>query len=870
MALRSVNLDDRRFAELVESAIARAKQSCPEWTDMSVGDPGRTLLELFAYLTEVMIYRLNRLPEKAYIEFLRLLGVQLYPPAAAFTDVEFTLKKARDKAVRIPKGTRIGAEREGAAGDAVVFVTAAAIEIEPGELVARARAYHCESIEAELAGTGSGAPGQTVTLRRPPVVAPTVDGVELIVAVEIAEDEIDESAVVRRHTDKTYRVWEERDSFSECNENDCVFVIDRVGGVITFAPALREPAVHGGLVETPTRLAAAPGEGREIRVWYFTGGGAHGNVPAGSLTKIKDPVPGVVLQASNPTAATGGGSAETLEHALLRGPQDLHSLHRAVTAADFEALALRQTSVISRARAYTKHRLWRYAPRGMVEVVCIPSVPPESYGAGPITAANLHSHETPEALEKVRSELDRRRPLGTACSVRWGNCKTVRVRARLVVYRQEDREAVEKRVLQRLYDTISPVDRGPHNRGWDFGRPLSAYDVYRILSSEPGVRYVDPVRLCIDAVPAADVSALSPDAFQPDTWYAASGDAVFRSTNAGDGWELIAHIEGSNVRLLKSYPREAGAPDTHAGLIAAIAEFKNNRSRVYLSRDCGETWQEIGARPEFRIEDMAWTDRDGEPLLLLATAKGLYELPTYAGASLNAILVDAEKMDLGFYAVAVSTDLWGNTSVAVAARARGGMYLSTDGGKPGSFKHIGLKNRNVNQLTVQHRGAQRFLWAAMDAVGDDKGTGCSRWQLPESPEGWQDFSTNWEAGGCLDVAFSGSTVFAGTRRHGVLQLGLDLENPAWSAPDPQSGLPMGKELAQMAPIDHLAAVAPETEESQGLIMAAGAEGIFRSSDAGFRYERCSDREFADRVTLPETWLFCSDVHEIKVVHDGPL
>src|SRR5690606_3592907 len=107
----------------------------------------------------------------------------------------------------------------------------------------------------------------------------------------------------------------------------------------------------------------------------------------------------------------------------------------------------------------------------------------------------------------------------------------------VVVYRQEDAPAVRERVLQRLYDTITPVPRAPGGTSWEFGRPLSAYDVYRILSAEPGVRYVDPIKLCVDEVPSADVSALSPDAFQPSTWYAAAGEAVFRTSNDGDGWE---------------------------------------------------------------------------------------------------------------------------------------------------------------------------------------------------------------------------------------------------------------------------------------------------------------------------------------------
>ena len=70
MTLPTPNLDDRDFDQLLAEALRRMKQSGTDWNDLSANDPGIVLLDLFAYLTETTIYRLNRLPEKAYIEFL--------------------------------------------------------------------------------------------------------------------------------------------------------------------------------------------------------------------------------------------------------------------------------------------------------------------------------------------------------------------------------------------------------------------------------------------------------------------------------------------------------------------------------------------------------------------------------------------------------------------------------------------------------------------------------------------------------------------------------------------------------------------------------------------------------------------------------
>ena len=99
MPLQPPNLDDRTFDQLVEEARNRILTSCPAWTDLSPSDPGMMLLELFAHLTETMIYRLNRVPEKAYTEFLRLIGVCIHPPAAASVMLRFSRTQATDRPI---------------------------------------------------------------------------------------------------------------------------------------------------------------------------------------------------------------------------------------------------------------------------------------------------------------------------------------------------------------------------------------------------------------------------------------------------------------------------------------------------------------------------------------------------------------------------------------------------------------------------------------------------------------------------------------------------------------------------------------------------------------------------------------------------
>jgi len=64
MALPVPNLDDRPFQDLVNEARQRIPLYCPEWTDHNLSDPGITLVELFSWMTELLIYRLNKVPDK--------------------------------------------------------------------------------------------------------------------------------------------------------------------------------------------------------------------------------------------------------------------------------------------------------------------------------------------------------------------------------------------------------------------------------------------------------------------------------------------------------------------------------------------------------------------------------------------------------------------------------------------------------------------------------------------------------------------------------------------------------------------------------------------------------------------------------------
>ncbi len=93
MSLPAPNLDDRTFQQIVDDVKRQIGLRCPEWTDHNVSDPGVTLIELFAWMTEMTLFRLNQVPERNYIRFLEMLGVTLETPRPAQTELLFRLSR---------------------------------------------------------------------------------------------------------------------------------------------------------------------------------------------------------------------------------------------------------------------------------------------------------------------------------------------------------------------------------------------------------------------------------------------------------------------------------------------------------------------------------------------------------------------------------------------------------------------------------------------------------------------------------------------------------------------------------------------------------------------------------------------------------
>ena len=126
-------LDDHSYDSIVAEMRSRISRYTPEWqpvwSDLNDSDPGITMLQVFAWLGEMLAYRMNQVPALTYLKFLQLLGVELRAAEPAGVQITFPMKPGFAKATTIvPLGTQVIAETEGG-GPPLVFEATKALTV---------------------------------------------------------------------------------------------------------------------------------------------------------------------------------------------------------------------------------------------------------------------------------------------------------------------------------------------------------------------------------------------------------------------------------------------------------------------------------------------------------------------------------------------------------------------------------------------------------------------------------------------------------------------------------------------------------------------------------------------------------------------
>jgi predicted phage baseplate assembly protein len=332
-----------------------------------------------------------------------------------------------------------------------------------------AEASHAKLVEREILGTSSGAPGQRLQAKETPVLAGC------------------ESSVLDVSDGDGWDEWAEVEGFADSAAPDKHFVFDRSTGEITFGPAVRS---EDGAV---CQYGAVPPKGATIRLRsYRTGGGSRGNVARGAIKVSRSSIR-YVNRVGNRRAASGGVDGETIEEAKMRGPIQIRTRNRAVTAQDYEELARQAAPDVARVRCIPAGAADGKKPDGTdgVRVLVIPACTGDETGR--LRFEQLILNE--QLLERIANYLDERRIVGARSIVEPPHYQGITIVARIKARRRARTLTVEEAARRALYRYFDPIVGGPDGDGWPFGRPVNVGEVYAVLQRIEGVEYVDDVRL---------------------------------------------------------------------------------------------------------------------------------------------------------------------------------------------------------------------------------------------------------------------------------------------------------------------------------------------------------------------------------------
>jgi predicted phage baseplate assembly protein len=311
-------------------------------------------------------------------------------------------------------------------------------------------AVQARTAAPELLGTGTGDPGQTFRLSQRPVVAGSV---------RLEVEEVD-----------GWQAWTEVETFTAGGAQDRHYTVDLTAGLVQFGTRTRLPQI-----------------GERIRVVaYRHGGGAAGNLPAGSVTSL----PGVAsVKVTNVLPAAGGADAADLTEALEEIPAQVHRRERAVAADDFQALALEVPGV---ARAETLPLLHPDTPTqpaaGVVSVLVFPVEDLLHPGA-----------PTPDValLRRVAAYLDPRRLVTTELYVIPPTYRPIALSVGVRVREGYQADAVRRWVELILRQYLAPLPPfGPTGAGWPLGRAVHRAELEAVAVQVDGVEFLeDELRL---------------------------------------------------------------------------------------------------------------------------------------------------------------------------------------------------------------------------------------------------------------------------------------------------------------------------------------------------------------------------------------
>lgn len=318
----NIDFTSKDFTGFMQSMIAFAQTVIPDWNTGSEGDFGVALLELFSYPLDILSYYGDRISQESYLptatqrlsllNIAQLLGYTVSNGTPAVGTVTFQTADP-SPAVSIPAGTQVASDFNTTIDSPVIYETNALASCAAnGGTVTVSVTQGVTSTQLPI-GTSTGLPGQTFQIPQPGV--------------------IDGSVLIFVQTDVTPQQWAEVQFLVDSGPSDMVFstFVDANGLTnIEFGDNLN------GLI---------PSQGLTIFATFRVGVGSEGNVAEGVVGEIVNPIDGlsVPLQGDGvsfqSSAMSGGADPETNDQIRANAPLVFATQQRAVSPADFEAMA---------------------------------------------------------------------------------------------------------------------------------------------------------------------------------------------------------------------------------------------------------------------------------------------------------------------------------------------------------------------------------------------------------------------------------------------------------------------------------------------------------------------------------------------------
>ena len=315
-----VDYTSKDYAAIRDDMISRISDFLPEWTSRDPADFGIVLIELFAYMGDILNYYIDRSANEAFMTtasqrdsvlyLARLLGYN--PTTVVASSVTLTFTNPTDAAIVVPAGTQIATSASTTGGTQIIFETNSEVTV-PAKVstvngTATVVATQGETKVEELGPASTGEINQVRELTFSPLIRNSIN----IVAGSSAFTEV------------AYLI--------DYNNYDPVFSVYTNASGSSFV--LFGDGVSGRIPSTSATITAT----------YRVGGGEIGNVGIGLIKSIIKSSVALTnfsgLTVTNLTAATGGAEEETTDSIRVNAPNSLRALNRAVSLADYSALTV--------------------------------------------------------------------------------------------------------------------------------------------------------------------------------------------------------------------------------------------------------------------------------------------------------------------------------------------------------------------------------------------------------------------------------------------------------------------------------------------------------------------------------------------------